>query len=668
MAQRKPVEDLIFSLDIGTRTVVGIVGKMVDDLYHVVDHEVIPHAKRSMMDGQIEDIEEVAKVVEKVKQTLEKRNNTKFSDVAIAAAGRSLKTERVVIEIDIPTEEPISEHLAESFEMEAISNAQHRIDALQAEIGSIAYYCVGYSIIGYKLDGYAMKSIKGHRGKKIEVEVIAAFLPSMVVESLYTVMEKNKLEVTSLTLEPIAAMNVIVPPEVRLINIALVDIGAGTSDIAISQNGSIVAYAMATTAGDEITEEIIKHYLVDFATAEEMKTAAVEGKINYKDILGFEYSITAEEFYETIQPSVEALANAITSTIVDINGSAPSAIFLVGGGSLLPSLPSMISEKLAMPQARIAVSGSNYIKSVVVSKEELASPEFVTPIGIGVTSIIDKGYDFSNVFLNDKKFKVFDTKNLKVFDVLLMGGYKAKEILGRSGSDLMFHLNGKEIIKRGESGTPAELTLNGEPTTLNSFVKKWDKIGITPAINGNTPTVKVYELLDQSDTLMVRLNDLEYTFEPHVLVNGEEVSSGYEINYGDQIQISSVTTLSDLIKKSGLSSVTENFYKEGNLLALSYHLKDRDIIATTKKQEAEFEKQEISIDFTKGINIVLNGESIFLPEKDDNSPHLVLEVLNFIPLDASKRVAVSDMRINGKAAEFISEMKENDRVDILFTE
>ena len=129
---------------------------------------------------------------------------------------------------------------------------------------NVTFYCVGHTVTKYALDDYPIKSLLGHKGKKVEVELIAAFLPSLVVESLYTVMDMNGLDVCSLTLEPIAAMNVIIPPEVRLINIALVDIGAGTTDIAISRSGSIVAYAMATIAGDEITEDIIQKYLVEF--------------------------------------------------------------------------------------------------------------------------------------------------------------------------------------------------------------------------------------------------------------------------------------------------------------------------------------------------------------------------------------------------------------------
>jgi cell division ATPase FtsA len=56
-----------------------------------------------------------------------------------------------------------------------------------------------------------------------------------------------------------------------MLNLAMVDIGAGTSDIAISRNGSISAYAMVSMAGDEVTDEIAQHFLLDFQSAEGVK-------------------------------------------------------------------------------------------------------------------------------------------------------------------------------------------------------------------------------------------------------------------------------------------------------------------------------------------------------------------------------------------------------------
>ena len=61
----------IFALDIGTRTVVGILGEYIDEKFYVRDCVVVPHTKRAMVDGQIEDIKQVAKIVSVAKAQLE---------------------------------------------------------------------------------------------------------------------------------------------------------------------------------------------------------------------------------------------------------------------------------------------------------------------------------------------------------------------------------------------------------------------------------------------------------------------------------------------------------------------------------------------------------------------------------------------------------------------
>ena len=95
---------------------------------------------------------------------------------------------------------------------------------------------------------------------------------------------------------PIAALNVTIPQEYRSLNLALVDVGAGTSDIAITHKGSVTGYAMVPLAGDEISEHIAETYLLDFNTAESVKLRLTQKKANisFKDILGNSYNLPAE--------------------------------------------------------------------------------------------------------------------------------------------------------------------------------------------------------------------------------------------------------------------------------------------------------------------------------------------------------------------------------------
>ena len=98
---KKQQGDIIFALDIGTRTVVGVLAEKTDEAYKIIDIETQAHVSRSMTDGQIEDIDAVAAVVKSVKTALERRQSVKLQRVCIAAAGRALSTLRHSSEYDV---------------------------------------------------------------------------------------------------------------------------------------------------------------------------------------------------------------------------------------------------------------------------------------------------------------------------------------------------------------------------------------------------------------------------------------------------------------------------------------------------------------------------------------------------------------------------------------
>ncbi len=579
---RPQSESEIFALDIGTRTVVGIIGHMDDGVFCVDYAKSIPHKRRAMIDGQIEDIPMAASVAKKVIESLENDSGIKLEKVAIAAAGRALKTRRTEMSFDVEEKESITEDDVKSFELETTLKAQDELDA-EVTDAKMSFYCVGHTVIQYLLDDYRIGSLIGHKGKKVSVELIAAFLPSPVVESLYAVTDMNGLEVSSLTLEPIAAMNIVIPPEIRLINVALVDIGAGTSDIAIAQNGSIVAYAMSTTAGDEITEEIIRKYLVDFATAEEMKLSSYMDSIEYTDILGYKHSIERDVFFADLFPAVDSLADDIVKNILAANGQAPAAVFLVGGGSLIPDLPKYISDKLDIPENLVAVGRNEVMKNVSFGSSNISGPEYVTPIGIGVTATYNSGYDFSVVTLNDKKIRVFDTRAVRIIDLLTSAGYRSTQIIGRSGRNLNFTLNGEKQFIKGGHATVAEITLNGENASLEAIVKQGDKLVFKPAESGRNAEVRVADIAGDVSAHKVYIDGTEYLFGVIARVNDKQVSGDYQIQNLDEVTVSETETLGDLMQILPFDTSILNFYRSGKLLSADYYLNDGDDIITSDK-------------------------------------------------------------------------------------
>lgn len=90
------------------------------------------------------------------------------------------------------------------------------------------------------------------------------------------------------------------------------DIGAGTSDIAACRDGSVTGYTMATVAGDEITEALMKEYLLDFDTAEKLKMKLdTEKEVHFQDILGNAITLSSEEVFSRIDFAADALGREI---------------------------------------------------------------------------------------------------------------------------------------------------------------------------------------------------------------------------------------------------------------------------------------------------------------------------------------------------------------------
>ena len=501
-------DNMVFSLDIGTRSIIGMVGVVVEDKVKIIAIEKEEHNERAMIDGQIENIEKVSALAKKVKKRLEDKVHTKLKRVSVAAAGRALRTSRVDYEMVLQGPQVIDDEVINRLEAGAISKAEAQFDAEnEAQEDTRRFYLVGYTVCQYYLDQYMISSLKDHRGKHIKVDLIATFLPSEVVESLYTTMNKIGLEVASITLEPIAAINAAIPENLRLLNLVIVDIGAGTSDIAACTSGSVTGYTMATIAGDEITESIMKEFLVDFMTAENMKAQIEnEEEITFTDILGFERKASRDEIFRCIQGTSESLCREIAGKILDVNGSAPSALFLAGGGSKLAGLKEGLTAALEMDSNRVAIAGNNFRTSAFSDEYDLNNPEYATPLGIAISSGLNMINDSFRVTLNEKSAKLFRSGSFTVMNLLMMNGYGFQDMLGRSGASVSVRVNGKRKVFYGMAAQPASLFINKREGRLSDIVHAGDHIEFVPAVHGLAAKPCVKDIEGAAECLELSLN------------------------------------------------------------------------------------------------------------------------------------------------------------------
>ncbi|RFU68745.1 cell division protein FtsA [Peribacillus saganii] len=632
------MQEKIFALDIGTRSVVGIILEKQEDAFHVADILSKEHKERAMLDGQIHDVIAVSKVINEIKDELEIKHG-KLERVCVAAAGRALKTEKALITADIKGKPLIQRDDILHLELSAVQQAQTIVAEKSLAEYAYHYYCVGYSVLYYRLDGQEIGSLIDQNGEEASVEIIATFLPKVVVESLLAALKRAGLEMQALTLEPIAAINVLIPPSMRRLNVALVDIGAGTSDIALTDMGTVIAYGMVPIAGDEITEAISEQLLLDFPLAEAAKREFTEkDEIVVQDILGFESTISKSEIIQQISPSLNRLADSISAEILELNNTKPpKAVMLVGGGSLTPELPKLLSEKIGLPQNRVAIRGIDAIQKLTFSDHLQKGPELVTPIGIAIAAQHNPIH-YLSVTVNEQTVRLFDMKQLTVGDCLLAAGIKINKLYGKPGMAIIINLNGQMITIPGIHGSKPALLLNGITASLDDMVQNNDRIHVEKGTDGSEPQLRIKDLIDDIPRKTITINRTKYIVEAVIKKNSIITAGEDSLQDRDTVECRLPDTIQALLeslklnyylnqlkpftisingKEVLLDKYAGRIYKNGVEVKLSSSFADSDsiIIEPPSSPYLADLATALNLQLTYSIPVSFNGKRILLTKR-----------------------------------------------------
>ena len=538
----------VFGLDIGTRNVVGTVGYRTDDEeFVIVAQHIKQHETRAMLDGQIHDIARVARTIGSVKTELEKQIGQPLTEVCIAAAGRVLKTVTTHVEYEYAEESVVTGEDTHTLNLLGIEKAQEILK--ENNDTKYKFYCVGYSVVKYYLNDEPFISLEDHKATKIGEDIIVTFLPEDVVDGLYAAVGHVGLNVANMTLEPIAAINVAIPENFRMLNIALVDVGAGTSDISLTRDGSIIAYGMIPCAGDELTEVLVQYFLVDFKTAEAMKLASTtEKEVTYKDIMSISHTIPSEEVWEVLKPVVDKIATDVAAKIKELNGDKTvSACFVVGGGGKVHGFTEKLAEQLDLPEERVALRGEEVLSEVIFQQEDIEKdPLLVTPIGICLNYYEQKN-NFIMVRFNGERLKLYDNNRLTIVDAALQAGFPNDQLFPKRGMPINFTVNGAHRIARGEAGEPAIVTMNGKPAHINTPLEPNCEIEIEPSTAGDAAVYTIGQLEEYTkSSITFQINGYPVVCPKFFQVNGSLEPGSYEIQEGDEIETRNFYTVSQI--------------------------------------------------------------------------------------------------------------------------
>ena len=686
-------QETVFGLDIGTRSIVGTIGYRQGERFVVVAQEIREHRTRAMLDGQIHDINRVAATISEIKAALEEKTGLDLTDVCIAAAGRVLKTMNVHVDKEFDTETSISK---EDMSTLVSMGVEQAFTQFQKENDSdVHFYCVGYSVVKYYINGMWMGQPEHHKAKTLGVDMIATFLPDDVVDGLYSAVELAGLKVANMTLEPIAAIRVAITERFRLLNIAMIDVGAGTSDISVTNDGSVIAFGMIPCAGDSLTEIIARKCLIDFATAERIKKeASVKAEIAYEDIMGLEQTITSEEVYAVCKPQIEKMAKQAADEIRRLNGDmSPSAVFVVGGGGKIKGFTEQIAKELELDPKRVALRGEEIMNDVDFPSDCLKDSTIITPVGICL-SYYEQNNNFIYVIFNGTRIKLYDNNKLAVIDAAIQASFDRESLFPRRGKEVHYTVNGKNRVTRGEYGESATITVNGENVDINHAIKANDEIIMRESTQGRPAQVRISDLLDYHGKISVTVDGQELTLAKPIKVNGREETSDYLIQEGDEVSLYSYYTygqMYDYLKLNSKQKLTVNG-REANEESAIYAGDKLEIQVKEEKQTqmhdanepekevkpetvqvfkdmvqqaAKEEKQEEeTISDNKSIVVIANQKPVTLAGKDSYQFVDIFDYIDFDTRTVKGKGIVT--RVNGENAQYTQQLKDGDKLEIFW--
>jgi cell division protein FtsA len=377
--------EIIVGLDIGTTKIAAIVGRKNEHS----KLEILGHGRTESIGvkrGMVSNIENTVKSIRIAIEQAEQKSGVDIKYVNVGIAGqhiKSLQHHGSIIRKNV--DEEIS---------------QHDIDTLNTNMYNLNM-APGEEIIDvipqeYIIDAeQGIKQPVGMLGNSLEANFHIIIGQTAAAKNIYKCVRKAGLEVVDLILEPIASAEAVLNEEEKEAGVALVDIGGGTTDIAIFQDGIIRHTAVIPFGGDIITEDIKEGCTIIKKHAEELKVkfgSSLASENRDEEVVAIPglrgrtpKEITLKNLANIIQARVEEIIDHIHYEIKNSGYEKQliGGIVLTGGGALLKHLV-QLTEFITGMDTRIGHPNEHLAKDV---PDEMASPMYSTGIGLVIEGI-----------------------------------------------------------------------------------------------------------------------------------------------------------------------------------------------------------------------------------------------------------------------------------------
>ncbi|MNH49929.1 Cell division protein FtsA [compost metagenome] len=333
--------DYIVALDIGTEFVKALIAKLSDDELEIVGAGRARQDISDMHSGAIADISGVVRNCEAALSEAEDQAGLQAKRVVIGIAGELVKGVTNTIRYrrpqpDRPLDVAEMEFIIEKVQERAQVKAQKQI-ALETGNEDVEVKLVNSALVSIHIDGYKISNPIGFQGKDVAVQIYTAFAPMVHIGALERVADELALELVAVAAEPFAVSRSVLGTDASSnFTAILADVGGGTTDIAVVNDGGVEGTKMFGIGGRSFTRTIASEMDLNYSDAEKLKVNIDSEKI--KPSVAKEANAAIDKTLEVWIAGVELALSEFDS--VD---HLPNRILLCGGGASLDRLVDALS-------------------------------------------------------------------------------------------------------------------------------------------------------------------------------------------------------------------------------------------------------------------------------------------------------------------------------------
>ncbi|HYL40404.1 MAG TPA: cell division FtsA domain-containing protein, partial [Candidatus Binatus sp.] len=342
-----------------------------------------------MQSGTVADISAVVDNCSVALQEAEEMAGFRPSQVVIGIAGELVKGFTTVHDQQRPkAEQPITEaelgKLIEGVQREAMRAAERSV-TWETGLTSVEVRLVHAAVVGCWIDGYAVTNPVGFQGRNVRIAIFDAFAPLVHLGALQTVASRLDLELIAVVAEPYGVARVLDSEQVRQGGALFVDVGGGTTDVALVRQGGIEGTRMFALGGRAFTKSIADRLDLPFPRAESLKVDYARGIAGERE----------DDVRRIVADDVAVWAAGVELVLEELGGTdqLPGRIHLCGGGSRLPEIREALSTEAFwrhLPFARppeVSLLNPSQIESVRDATDLLVDQQDVTPMGLAYQAI-----------------------------------------------------------------------------------------------------------------------------------------------------------------------------------------------------------------------------------------------------------------------------------------